>query len=134
MKFSELYSCRLARVESSKYQLHIVLKKKNLATLAAMFPLSRVACGLFSCKQGTERSQPPTMKFSPVGSSRIASGHLEPMSFKPDYSRISIIRTHILSYFRFLVAATAVCESSQAVQLRCTACELSQTAVAATRT
>ena len=53
-----------------------------------------------------------------------------------------------MSYFRFLVAATAVWESSQAVQRSCTACEressqavqrsctaceLSQTAVAATR-
>ena len=36
-------------------------------------------------------------------------------------------------YFVFLVAATAVWESSQAVQRSCTACELSQTTVAATR-
>ena len=40
---------------------------------------------------------------------------------------------HSESYFVFLVAAIAVWESLQAVQRSCTACELSQTAVAATR-
>ena len=37
------------------------------------------------------------------------------------YSKTSITRNNFLSYFRFLVAATAVWESSQAVQRSCTA-------------